>query len=365
VKGIMLEGLIADAGSTILSYLFIRSEYRNLDTLLVKGEKTMRILVIGNRDRFEKYSGLSECAKQEITYVPMGASEEEILRAGKEAESIIVDAMGRVSGNVIRQMPFLKLIHSEGVGFQGVDVEAAKRRGIYVCNCKGMNAKAVAEHTILLMLGVLRFLVTGDQAVRSGEQLVTKENHMVSGDLKELSECTIGLIGFRNIAKETARLAKAFGANPVYFKPSGEEKDQELANYRPLDELLAICDIVSLHLPVNSETKNRVNDEFFSKMKKGAILINTARGELVDSQALIRAIRSGQISGAGLDCIQGEPVQKENPILMAEKDILDKIIFSPHIAGVTAASFQRGYQILWSNLHRMERGEKPENIVWE
>jgi phosphoglycerate dehydrogenase-like enzyme len=100
-------------------------------------------------------------------------------------------------------------------------------------------------------------------------------------------------------------------------------------------------------------------------MKKGSILINTARGELVDSKALINAIRSGRISGAGLDCIAGEPVQKDNPILIAEKDILDKIIFSPHIAGVTAASFERGYKMLWSNLHRVERGEKPENIVWE
>jgi phosphoglycerate dehydrogenase-like enzyme len=188
---------------------------------------------------------------------------------------------------------------------------------------------------------------------------------MVSGDLKELSECTIGFIGFGNIAKETARLSKAFGAELVYFKPSGEEKNQEFARYMPLDELLAVCDIVSLHLPVKPETKNMVNDGFFSKMKKGAVLINTARGELVDSKALINAIRSGRISGAGLDCIAGEPVQKDNPILIAENDILDKIIFSPHIAGVTAASFKRGYKMLWSNLRRFERGEKPENIVWE
>jgi lactate dehydrogenase-like 2-hydroxyacid dehydrogenase len=284
---------------------------------------------------------------------------------GKDAEIIISDAVGIVSENVINHIPFLKLIHSEGVGFQGVDVEAAREKNIAVCNCRGMNAKAVAEHTIMLMLSVLRFMVTGDKAVRNGEQLLTKENHMVSGDLKELSECTIGFVGFGNIAKETARLSKAFGADLVYFKPSGEEKEQGFARYMPMDELLAVCDIVSLHLPVKPETRNMVNDGFFSKMKKGAVLINTARGELVDSKALIHAIRSGRISGAGLDCIAGEPVQKDNPIFMAEEDILDKIIFSPHIAGVTAASFQRGYKTLWSNIHRVEKGEKPENIVWE
>jgi phosphoglycerate dehydrogenase-like enzyme len=325
----------------------------------------VKILVIGNKDRFEKYSYSSECEKHDIAYVPLGSSDNTILDAEKDAEIIILDAMGVVSENVINNMPFLKMIHSEGVGFQGVAVEAARRKNIYVCNCKGMNAKAVAEHTIMLMLSVLRFMITGDKAVRNGEQISTKEKHMVSGDLKELSECTIGFIGFGNIAKETARLSKAFGANTVYYKPSGEDKNCKLAKYLPIDELLEVSDIVSLHLPVNSETKNTVNDEFLSKMKNGAVLINTARGELVDSNALINAIHSGKISGAGLDCISGEPVQTDNPIFAAEKDVLDKIIFTPHIAGVTAASFKRGYKMLWANINRFERGEKPENIVWE
>jgi phosphoglycerate dehydrogenase-like enzyme len=99
-------------------------------------------------------------------------------------------------------------------------------------------------------------------------------------------------------------------------------------------------------------------------MKDGSILINTARGELVDSEALINAIRSGKLSGAGLDCIEGEPVQKDNPLLQAEKEVLDKIVFSPHIAGVTKISFVRGYKMIWSNIHKIERGEEPDNIVW-
>jgi phosphoglycerate dehydrogenase-like enzyme len=325
----------------------------------------MKILVIGNRDRYEKFSDAKEFVNRNIVYIPIGSSEDEIIRAGQGAEVIVVDAMGTVTENVIDHMSGLKLIHSEGVGYQGIDVEAARRKNIYVCNCKGANAVAVAEHTILLMLSVLRFMVTGDRAVRNGEQLATKENHMFSGDLKELSECTIGFIGFGDIAKETARLAKAFGANLVYFKPSGESKNQAIAKYMPLDELLAVSDIVSLHLPVTPETRNMADDGFFLKMKDGAILINTARGELVDSQALVNAIRSGKICGAGLDCVAGEPVQKDNPIFAAEQAVLDKIIFSPHIAGVTAAALKRGYKMLWANVRRIENGERPENIVWE
>jgi lactate dehydrogenase-like 2-hydroxyacid dehydrogenase len=261
-------------------------------------------------------------------------------------------------------MPNLKMIHSEGVGFQGVNVETARKNNVYVCNCKGMNAIAVAEHAIMLMLGTLRFLVAGDNAVRNGEQISTKEKHMVSGDLKELSECTIGFVGYGDIARETARLANAFGANLVYYKPSGEVAEEKLAKYMPLDKLLSASDIVSLHLPVNAATIHTVDKVFLSKMKKGSILINTARGELVDSDALINAIRSGNLSGAGLDCIEGEPVQKDNPLLQAEKEVLDKIIFSPHIAGVTRISFVRGYKMIWSNIHKIENSEEPDNIVW-
>jgi lactate dehydrogenase-like 2-hydroxyacid dehydrogenase len=324
----------------------------------------VKILVIGKEGRFEKFSNPTEYAEQEFVYAPTGASDEEVLRVGADAQIVISDAMGSVSENVINHMPNLKMIHSEGVGFQGVNVEAARRNNVYVCNCKGMNAIAVAEHAIMLMLSTLRFLVVGDIAVRNGEQISTKEKHMVSGDLKELSECTIGFVGYGDIARETARLANAFGANMIYYKPSGEDKDEKLAKYVSLDELLSKSDIVSLHLPVNANTVHTVDKEFLSKMKDGSILINTARGELVDSEALINAIRSGKLFGAGLDCIEGEPVQKDNPLLQAEKEVLDKIVFSPHIAGVTKSSFVRGYKMVWSNIHKIERGEEPDNIVW-
>jgi phosphoglycerate dehydrogenase-like enzyme len=325
----------------------------------------MKILVIGKEGRFEKFSNPDEYSQQDFVYAPIGSSDEEILKVGRDAQIIIVDAMGKVSENVINQMSELKMIHSEGVGYQGVNVEAAKNNNIYVCNCKGMNAIAVAEHAIMLMLSTLRFLVSGDSAVRKGEQITTKEKHMVSGDLKELSECTIGFVGYGDIAKETARLANAFGANLIYYKPSGVDKNESLAQYKPLEELLAESDIVSLHLPVNASTIHTVNNDFFAKMKKGSILINTARGELVDSEALINAIKSGILSGAGLDCIDGEPVQKDNILINADKEVLDKIIFSPHIAGVTKLSFMRGYKMIWSNIHRIEKGEKPDNIVWK
>ncbi len=323
----------------------------------------MKILVIGKEGRLQNNADPAVYAKHEFTYVPNGSDDETILAAGKDAEIIIVDAMGKVSANVINKMPNLKMIHSEGVGFQGVDTIAASAKQVYVCNCKGMNATAVAEQAILLMLGLLRGIVTGDQAVREGRQIEVKENHMLTGDLKELADCTIGFMGFGDIAKAAADV---FGAKVVYydiFRASEEVEKAYKATYMSIDELLKVSDIVSLHLPVTPQTANMVNAGFFAKMKDGAYIVNTARGELVDSEAMLDAIRSGKLAGAGLDCVAGEPVQADNVILKAEKAVEDKIIYSCHVGGITASSFKRGYQMVWSDIARIEAGEKPEHIV--
>lgn len=326
----------------------------------------MKILVIGKEGRLQNNTDPEVYARHEFVYVPMGTDDKAILEAGSDAEVIIVDAMGKVSAQLINGMPSLKMIQSEGVGYQGVDVAAAKEKHVYVCNCKGMNATAVAEQAILLMLGLLRGVVTGDRAVREGRQIAVKENHMLTGDLKELADCTIGFVGFGDIAKAAARMADVFGAKTVYYKRSREPENVEKeynTTYMPLDELLAASDIVSLHLPVTPQTADMVNADFFAKMKDGAYLVNTARGELVDSAALVDAIRSGKLAGAGLDCVAGEPVAVDNVILKAEPYVEDKIIYSCHVGGITASSFKRGYQMLWSDIAKVEAGGEPEHVV--
>ena len=214
---------------------------------------------MGREGRLIKYAPEPDRLKEyDIVYAPVGARDEELLTKGKDADFILMDAIGSISGNVIRQMANLKLIHSEGVGYQGVDLDAAKECGVYVCNCKGMNASAVAEQAVLLMLGVLRDVCGGDRSVRAGRQIETKEQYMIEGNLTELSECTVGLIGFGDIAKATASLLRAFGAKVVYTKKSPAPPDVETrygVSFLPQDDLLAVSDIVSLHAPVNDETR--------------------------------------------------------------------------------------------------------------
>ena len=326
----------------------------------------MKILVIGREGRLKQYApDWIDFEKYEISYVPADATDEEMIEKGKAVEVILADAMARVSKTVIEAIPNLRMIHSEGVGFNYFDIDAAGERRIYVCNCKAANARAVAEQSVLLMLALLRDAVNGDKAFREGGQLKEKEKHMLAGDLKELSECTVGLLGFGDIAQESAKLLRSFGASVIYSNRTRKTELERTLNatYVSREELLAQSDIVSVYLSSNAETFHTVNADFLAKMKKGAFLVNTARGDIVDSDALIAAIASGHIAGAGLDTVAGEPVQLDNPFLTAPDDVKDRIIFSPHIGGITGGAFRRCHEMFWSNLIRLEKGEKPEHIV--
>lgn len=178
----------------------------------------MKLLVIGKPGRLEKYSeGYELYQKVAVVHVTGQTSDDEILSLAADADMILVDAMAGVSANVISQMPNLKIIHSEGVGYNFIDIEAARAKKIYVCNCKGMNAMAVAEQTILLMLGLLRDVCNGDKNVRSGKQIHVKEQYMQLGNLRELGDCSIGLVGFGDIAKCVAKMLQAFGVKTYYY----------------------------------------------------------------------------------------------------------------------------------------------------
>ncbi len=324
-----------------------------------------KILAIGKEGRLLQYAPKwAEIENYDICYVPMGAADEEILAVGRDADFMLADAMAHVSEGLISEMPKLKLIHSEGVGFNFFDIEAARKRKIYVCNCKAANADAVAEHTVLLMLALLRDIVNGDAHFRQGRQIQTKEAFMLSGSLKELGECCVGLLGFGDIAQSTARMLKAFGARVIYSnRTRKQELEQELGvEYASREELLKQSDIISVHLNSNKDTFHAVDAAFLSAMKQGAYLVNTSRGELVDSKALIQALQSGHIAGAALDTVDGEPVGCDNPLLQAS-DVADKLIFSCHIGGITGGAFRRCHSMFWENLKAVEQGEVPKNIV--
>lgn len=326
----------------------------------------MKILILGTRERYEKYiPSLPFIRQQDLVFLPWDSSEKELLRAGADAGILFVDAIGKVSGSLMEKMPNLKLIHSEGVGYNGIDLETARARGIYVCNNRGCNAGAVAEQAIMLMLILLRGGISGDLAVRQGRQMEVKERTMAEGG-RELSSCKVGLYGFGDIAKATASRLAPFGCEIYYYARSRrdqEEEEQYRSIFLPREELIARCDIISLHAAVTDETKGLVDADFLSRMKPTAYLINTARGDLVDNAALREAIVTGKIAGAGLDTLSPEPTPADHPLVALPEDCRDRVVLSPHVGGITEDSFRRGHFHMWRNAERVVDGHMPDNIV--
>lgn len=331
-----------------------------------KEELPLKIVILGTKARYQRYlPDLPFAREQEPVYLDKESSEEQILAAAGDAEAIFVDAITPVSGRLIEQMPRLRLIHSEGVAFDKIDLAAARARGVDVCNNKGCNAAAVAEQTILLMLMLLRKALEGDLAVRQGRQMEMKERSMVEG-ITELGACRVGLVGFGDIAQATAERLAPFGCELYYYTPhrrSPEEEARRGVTYLPLEELAAACDVVSLHCAVTDRTRGMVDDAFLSRMKPTAYLINTARGDLVNNQALRRALVEGRIAGAGLDTLAPEPVPADHPLVDLPPQIRDRVVFSPHLGGITEGSFRRSHLHMWRNAERVAAGEKPDNIV--
>lgn len=328
----------------------------------------MKILHIGKKGNMERFTRMPDEVKaMEQADLPMNLPVSEYLKVAEDADIIIADAMAPVPAELINAMPYLKMICSEGVAYNSFDIDAAKAKGVFVTNNAGMNAMAVAEQTLLLMVGVLRNVAQNDAKVREGLQIETKESYMANMNLYEMADFSVGLIGFGNIAKATAKLLNAYGIENIYYykrTPLSEAEEKSLnVKYLPLDELLSKSDFVSMHTPVTSETKQMANDEFFGKMKEGSYFINTARGEVVDSYALVRALESGKIKMAGLDTVDNEPARKDHYLLNLPEETSKKILFAPHIGGITVSSFKRGYDMIWENVLRLNNGQPPYRVV--
>lgn len=326
----------------------------------------MNVLLMTLKERVKRYSDLSSLPKNwNLIFAEYESDTQKLLDMGGDSDVIFVDAIQPVVGELINSMPNLKMIHSEGVGYDRIDIKAAAQKGVFVCNNAAANSKAVAEQAILLMLAVLRRTVEGNMAVRRGKQIEAKSRWSLEG-IKELRSCHVGIIGMGAIGRETAKRLKGFESKTSYYSRHRLQKDleEELGvQYLPLEEILKQCDIVSLHLPSNVETKNFLNLEKIRIMKPSAILINTARGDIVNQDDLITALKSGLIAGAGLDTISPESVAADNPLIRLPEEILRKITFSPHIGGVTEQAFTDMHRFVWENIKRIDEGKRPENIV--
>ena len=267
---------------------------------------------------------------------------------------VLLHVLERVTPAVIRQAPRLRLIQKLGVGVDTIDLDASRARGIAVCNMPGANTRAVAELTLLLMLATLRRLSELDRQTRAGNGW-TLDSQLLD-NLGELGGRTIGLIGFGAVARCLAPMLRGIGATVIYT--SRNEAPGMGATCVSLPALLSDADVISLHLPLNRETAAVIDQRAIDTMKSGAILVNTARGGLVDYDALHRALASGRLRGAGLDVFASEPVNPAHPLFQ-----LPNVIATPHVAWFTAETLQRGLGVFAENCRRLRDGEPLVNRV--
>lgn len=326
----------------------------------------MEIIILGDRARYEAYMPeFAHSLPLNIRDFPANTPAEQVLAAAPDAGIILCDAIAPVSKQLIDGLPGLKLIHSEGVAFNAIDTDAAAARGVYVCNCKGCNADAVAEVAVMLMLMVTRLALPGYRAVVGGRQIEYKEQIMRTG-IPEFADHAIGLVGMGDIAKATVRRLVPFGNKLYYYAPhrrSPEEEAELGVTYLPLEELASTCDILSLHCAVTPQTEGMVNEALLARMKPGSYLINTARGQLMDNGAVREAIISGYLAGAGFDTLWPEPTPADHPLVALPETVRDRVVYLPHLGGNTLPSYQRAYTGMWENVRRVMEGECPVNVV--
>ena len=281
-------------------------------------------------------------------YSSRPSNQAELVERIRDAEFVInVRARTPFTRGVLQACPRLKLVSIWGTGTDNVDLAAARDLGIRVSNTPGVSAGAVAEHALTLMLALARQIVQIDRQVRNGQW----PRAMVS----QTSGKTLGLIGTGAIGREMARLGKGIGCRVIgwTFHPRGD-----VAEWVQFDDVFRQSDFVSIHVRQSPETVGMIRREHFMMMKRNAILINTARGAIVDEAALLEALQTGQIAGAGLDVFEEEPLPANSPFFS-----LPNVILTPHSAGTTPETTEAGIALAIDNIFRFIAGAAANIVV--
>ena len=278
-------------------------------------------------------------------------SEDNLIEALEGFDAVIAGSEP-YTARVIAGLPQLRVISRCGVGFDAIDLEACDRAGIVVTTTPGVNHHSVAEHALALLLGVARGFPDLDRRVR--------ENRWKRIARPRVMGSTLGIVGLGRIGRAMATRAVGIGMNVVAYEPypNREFVEQWKIELLDVDTLLGRSDFVSLHLPAMEETRHFINAETLAKMKPGSVLINTARGMLVDEAALDDALRSGQLRGAGLDVFEVEPLPLDSPLLER-----DNVLLAGHVAGLDKQSHNDTFAMLANAIVSLYRGDWPAECI--
>jgi len=271
---------------------------------------------------------LLESGGQLLVEVRTGLKENELLAVAAEFSAIVVRSQTKITSKVIEAAKQLKVVGRAGVGVDNVDVDAATRRGVIVMNTPGGNTVSTAEHAFSLLVSIARNIPQADASVKAGKW------DRKSFEGVELHGKTIGIFGMGRIGTEIARRVIAFGMRAIAYDPylsPSRARSLQVELFEDLDQVLAQSDFVTMHMPLTAETKHLINADRIAKMKRGARIVNCARGGLIDEQALFEALQSGQIAAAALDVYETEPPPADFALRA-----LPNVVFTPHLGASTA-----------------------------
>ena len=284
-------------------------------------------------------------------------SQGETIEAVKGAD-LVIDMRVPMPRAVIEQMDAAKGIVTHGIGFDEIDHRAAAEKGIMLANCAGFCSEEMSNHATMMILACAKKLVLADDLVRTGRWA---ENRVGLGELPPINGQVLGLVGVGNIGRPTARKAQVFGLQVIAYDPylpPWDANEQRVELVGSLNELASRSDYVSVHTPLNTETRHFIDAQFLKAMKPSAYLINISRGPIVDENALVNALREGEIAGAGLDVFEEEPLPSDSPLLQ-----MDNVTFTPHSGGRSTAANLEGMKRVGEEAARILRGHWPMSLV--
>ncbi|MHB8567086.1 MAG: 2-hydroxyacid dehydrogenase [Nitrososphaerales archaeon] len=281
---------------------------------------------------------------------------DEFLNSTRGCDGVLVTLTEKIDEEFLNGAKTLKAVSSYSMGLDHVDIAACTRHAVLVTNTPDVLTNATADLAFALILASLRRLAEGDRYIREGKWNAPWSPNLLVG--QDASEATLGIAGFGRIGRAVARRALGFGMRVVYYDRKGEIKNFHDASYLPLNELLNVSDIVSVHLPLTKETRHLFGEREFSMMKKTAVFVNTSRGGLVDQDALTGALKNRKIFAAGIDVFEKEPISSNDPLLK-----LDNVVLVPHLGSASVRSRAGMAELAARNLIDALSGRVPKAVA--
>lgn len=313
------------------------------DTLLV---------AVTRRIHQEELDRLAEVADVRLWDSDLPPSREELFAHVAGADGILSLLTDKMDGELLDTVPNVKVVSNFAVGYDNIDVPACTERGVAVCTTPDVLTETTAEFAMALIFAVARQIVPGARAALEGDWKTWYPLRFLGRDL---AGATLGVVGMGRIGSHLAGMASAFGMHVIYFDPQTEHKDFEKVE---LDALFDRSDIISLHVPLNDHTRGLINKDSLARMKSDAILINTARGPVVDTNALVEALESGHLAGVGLDVTDPEPLPADHPLYS-----FDRVTIAPHIASATHTTRREMARLSVNNVIAVLTGQEPPHCL--